>query len=228
MVITIDGPAGSGKSTVAAEVARRLGFSFLNTGHMYRAIGLAARRRQVDLSNGRELTFVAKLAKIEFDWNKSPPAVILNGEPVTHLLGGRDVSEAASYIALVPAIREIMVQQQRDIGAKLANVVTEGRDQGTIVFPNAEFKFYVDASPEERARRRYDQLRGRGEVVEFKEVLDQIIVRDKRDRERLVGPLEKPVDATEIDATRMDFEAVVNSIIAHVHTPQAAEGQAAR
>jgi cytidylate kinase len=221
MVITIDGPAGSGKSTVAAEVARRLGFSFLNTGHMYRAIGLAARRREIDLGNARELAYVAKLARVEFDWSKFPPAVILNGEPVTHLLGSRDVSEAASYVAVVPAVREIMVQQQRAVAGGLANVVTEGRDQGTIVFPNAAFKFYVDASPEERARRRYDQLRGRGETVAFQDVLDQIIVRDRRDRERLVGPLEKPVDAIAIDSTAMPFERVVESIVSHVQ-PQAA------
>ncbi|HEX8340534.1 MAG TPA: (d)CMP kinase [Tepidisphaeraceae bacterium] len=221
MVITIDGPAGSGKSTVAAEVARRLGFSFLNTGHMYRAIGLAARRRQIDLNNALELAFVARLARVEFDWTKFPPAVILNGEPVTHLLGSRDVSDAASYVAVVPAVREIMVQQQRAVVEKLTDVVTEGRDQGTIVFPRADFKFYVDASPEERARRRFDQLRGRGETVAFGEVLDQIIVRDKRDRERLVGPLEKPVDAVAIDSTAMGFEQVVGSIVSHVQ-PQAA------
>ena len=213
MVITIDGPAGSGKSTVAEEVARRLGIAFLNTGHMYRAIGLAARRREIDLNNQIELAYVAKHAKIEFDWSKFPPPVILNGERVTHLLGGRDVSEAASYVALVPAIRDQMVRQQREIGRELGDVVTEGRDQGTVVFPDATFKFYVDASPDERARRRFTQLRNRGERIDFQEVLDQILVRDRRDRERLVGPLEKPVDAIEIDSTRLDFDQVVRQII---------------
>ena len=220
MVITIDGPAGSGKSTVAEEVARRLGLSFLNTGHMYRAIGLAARRREIDLTNQIELAYVAKHAKIEFDWSKYPPPVILNGERVTHLLGGRDVSEAASYVALVPAIREQMVRQQREIGAHLGELVTEGRDQGTIVFPTAQFKFYVDASPEERARRRFVQLRNRAEQIEYKEILDQILVRDKRDRERLVGPLEKPKDAIEIDSTHLSFEDVVRHIIGLVETRQ--------
>ncbi|MGN6625403.1 MAG: (d)CMP kinase [Tepidisphaeraceae bacterium] len=218
MVITIDGPAGSGKSTVAEEVARRLGFSFLNTGHMYRAIGLAAQRRQVDLTNQLELTYVAKHARIEFDWGKYPPPVILNGERVTHLLGTREVSEAASYVALVPAIRELMVTQQRRLGDERGDVVTEGRDQGTIVFPNAEFKFYIDASPEERARRRFNQLRNRGEAIDFKDILDQIQARDKRDRERLVGPLEKPKDAIEIDSTALGFEAVVRHIIGMVET----------
>jgi cytidylate kinase len=221
MVITIDGPAGSGKSTVAEEVAKRLGLSFLNTGHMYRAIGLAARRREIDLSNQIELTYVAKHAKIEFDWSKYPPPVILNGEKVTHLLGGRDVSEAASYVAVVPAIREMMVKQQRQIGELIGDVVTEGRDQGTIVFPTAQFKFYVDASPEERARRRFNQLRARGEAIDFKDILDQILARDKRDRERLVGPLEKPKDAIAIDTTGMSFEDVVQHIIERVETRHA-------
>lgn len=213
MVITIDGPAGSGKSTVAEEVARRLGIAFLNTGHMYRAIGLAARRREIDLTNQIELAYVARHARIEFDWTKFPPPVVLNGEKVTHLLGGRDVSEAASYVALVPAIRDQMVRQQREIGRELVDLVTEGRDQGTIVFPDAAFKIYVDASPEERARRRFTQLRNRGERIDFQEVLDQILVRDKRDRERLVGPLEKPADALEIDSTKLDFDQVVRQII---------------
>lgn len=216
MIITIDGPAGSGKSTVAEEVARRLGFAFLNTGHMYRAIGLAARRREVDLNNPMELTFIARHAKIEFDWDQTPPGVILNGERVTHLLGSKEVSEAASYVAVVPQIRDMMVHQQQQIGQMLGNMVTEGRDQGTVVFPHADFKFYIDASPEERAHRRYNQMKNRGEKVEYKEVLDQILARDKRDRERLVGPLEKPKDAIEIDSTRISFEDVVRQILARV------------
>ncbi len=216
MVITIDGPAGSGKSTVAQEVARRLGYAFLNTGHMYRAIGLAARRKEIELSNEMELIFVARHCKIEFDWKKYPPTVYLNGEHVTHLLGSREVADAASYVAVVPAIRMMMVQQQRKLGRDLGNVVTEGRDQGTVVFPAAEFKFYVDASPEERARRRYNQLKSRSESVHYQEVLDQILARDKRDRGRLVGPLEKPADAIEIDSTNLPFEDVVNSIITTV------------
>jgi CMP/dCMP kinase len=213
MVITIDGPAGSGKSTVAEEVARRLGFSFLNTGNMYRALGLAAHRREVDLHNQIELVFVARLAKIEFDWSKYPPPVILNGEKVTHLLGTREASEAASYIAIIPQVREIMVQQQRQIAGERGNVVTEGRDQGTVVFPDAELKFYIDALPEERARRRYTQIKNRGEQADFKQLLDQIVARDKRDSERLIGPLEKPKDAIEIDSTVLSFEDVVRRIL---------------
>src|SRR6185369_16411389 len=112
-VITIDGPAGTGKSTVALTVARRLGFDFLDTGAMYRAIGLAALRRGTNLEDQRDLAFVARHAKIEFDWSKHPPGVLLNGEPVGHLLRGAEATRAASYVAVVPAIREVLVKQQR-------------------------------------------------------------------------------------------------------------------
>src|SRR6266487_2741407 len=151
MIITIDGPAGTGKSTVARVVAEQLTFDFLDTGAMYRAVGLEALRRNANLEDARELAFIARHARIEFDWTRHPPGVLLNGEPVGHMLRGSDATRAASYVAVVPAIREMLVQQQREIGQKLTNLVTEGRDQGSIVFPNAEFKFYLDAKPEERA-----------------------------------------------------------------------------
>ncbi len=162
MVITIDGPAGTGKSTVALAVAARLRFDFLDTGAMYRAVGLAALRRQVDLDDHRDLAYVARLAKVTFDWARHPPGVLLNGEPVGHLLRGGDCTRAASHIAVVPAVREMLVAQQRAIGADRGNVVTEGRDQGTVVFPDAELKVYLDADPAERARRRVAQLRQPG------------------------------------------------------------------
>src|SRR4051794_6750186 len=174
MVITIDGPAGTGKSTVALAVAERLGFDFLDTGAMYRAVGLEALRRQANLEDPRELAYIARHVKIDFDWSKRPPGLILNGEPVGHLLRGADATRAASYVAVVPAIREMLVQQQRHIGAEHRNIVSEGRDQGSIVFPDAEFKFYLDATPTERARRRAAQLRTRGEIVDPKEILGQI------------------------------------------------------
>src|SRR5207248_10635687 len=167
MVITIDGPAGTGKSSVALAVAQRLGFAFLDTGAMYRAVGLAAIRRNSNLENQRELTYIAKHARIEFDWSRHPPGVLLNGEPVGHMLGGSDATGAASYVAVVPAIREMLVQQQREIGKKLGKLVTEGRDQGSVVFPQADAKFYLDATPQERARRRVAQLRARGEIVDY-------------------------------------------------------------
>jgi len=137
MVITIDGPAGTGKSSVALAVAQRLGFAFLDTGAMYRAVGLAAIRRNSNLEDQRELIYIARHARIEFDWSRHPPGVLLNGEPVGHMLRGSDATRAASYVAVVPAIRQMLVEQQREIGKKLGNLVTEGRDQGSVVFRDA-------------------------------------------------------------------------------------------
>src|SRR5918997_6378970 len=189
MVITIDGPAGTGKSSVALAVAERLGFDFLDTGAMYRAIGVAALRKQINLEDARELAFVARHARIEYDFTKHPPGVLMNGEPVGHLLRGAEATRAASYVAQVPAIREVLVADQQKIGRERKNLVTEGRDQGTVVFPHAELKFYLDADPAERARRRVAQLRSRGEVVDYHEILNQIVARDRRDAARSVGPL---------------------------------------
>src|SRR3954463_8915783 len=178
MVITIDGPAGTGKSTVSRAVAQRLGFDFLDTGAMYRAVGLAAIRRGASMDNPRELAFVGEHCKVEFDWAKSPPGVLLNGEAVGHLLRGTEATEAAKYVAQIPAIRNKLVEEQRRIGREHGRLLTEGRDQGSVVFPDAEFKFFLTATPEERAHRRARELRGRGEIVDEKEILRQIIDRD--------------------------------------------------
>jgi cytidylate kinase len=214
MIITIDGPAGTGKSTVALAVAQRLSFDFLDTGAMYRAIGLAAIRREVDLHDARALAYVAKLARIDFDWSVHPPRLLLNDEPVAHLLRAGDATRAASFVAIVPAIRETLVNQQRRIGIERGNIVTEGRDQGTVVFPNAELKIYLDADPRERARRRVAQLRSRGEVVDFNEILNDIVARDRRDATRAVGPLSVAADAIVLDTTHLSEPQVVDAIVA--------------
>jgi len=214
MVITIDGPAGTGKSTVAHEVANRLGFDFLDSGAMYRAVGLAALRRGVNLEDARELAFVAKHAKIVYDFAKHPPGVLLNGEPVGHHLRSADATRAASYVAVVPAIREMLVAQQQEIGRQRPDLVTEGRDQGSVVFPDAELKFYLDATPQERARRRVAQLRARGEIVDYQEILNNILARDHRDATRATGPLVVPADAETIDTTAITQSDVIERIVA--------------
>ncbi len=222
MVITIDGPAGTGKSSVARAVAERLGFDFLDTGAMYRAIGLEAVRREANLEDQRELTFIARHAKIDFDWNKKPPTVLLNGDTVGHLLRGSEATRAASYVAVVPAIREMLVAQQRFIGSQRTHLVTEGRDQGSIVFPDAGFKFYLDATPQERARRRATQLRHRGEIVDIQQLLGEIVSRDRRDASRPVGPLAIPEGSEVIDTTTLTEGQVVDHIVSHV---QSSEGE---
>jgi cytidylate kinase len=214
MIITIDGPAGTGKSTVAHTVAQELGFDFLDTGAMYRAVGLAALRRHANLDDARELAYVARLAKITFDFSVQPPAVSMNGEPVGHLLRAGEATRAASFVAAVPAVRELLVRQQQEIGRDRPNLVTEGRDQGTVVFPHADLKFYLDATPVERVRRRANQLRARGELVDLAQLQKQITARDTGDASRAVGPLAIPKGSEVIDTTSLSLQDVVNRIVA--------------
>ena len=226
MLITIDGPAGTGKSTVARKVAERLGFDFLDTGAMYRAVALEALRRQIDLNNARELGFVARHCRIAFDFGRRPPMLLLNGEPVGPHLRGSEVTSAASRVAAAPAVRQQLVAQQQRIAAEHGNLVTEGRDQGTAVFPSAELKVYLDAAPAERARRRVAQLRARGEHASLENVLRDIHERDQRDSSRSVGPLAVPKDAAVIDTTNMSEDQVVDRIVelARARMPQAPSG----
>jgi len=223
MIITIDGPAGTGKSTVARKVAERLSFDFLDTGAMYRAVALEVLRRKTDLHDARELGFVAKHCRISFDWTKRPPLMLLNGEPVSHLLRGSEVTSAASHVAAVPSVRQMLVEEQQRIGADHGNLVTEGRDQGTVVFPDAALKFYLDATPAERARRRVAQLRARGELPNSEEVLREIIERDQRDSTRAVGPLTVPPGAEVIDTTDLTEDQVVDRIVDRAKSRLAAE-----
>jgi cytidylate kinase len=222
MIITIDGPAGTGKSSVAHAVAEQLGFDFLDTGAMYRAIGLAAIRRKVNFADTRELAYVAGVARIVFDFSQHPPALLLNGEPVSHLLRSGEATRAASAVAQVPAIRRLMVQQQKEIGAQRPNLVSEGRDQGTVVFADAALKFYLDATPAERARRRAIQLRSRGEIVDVAQLQREIVERDTRDATRDIGPLIIPAGATVIDTTHLSQQQVIEEIVAHSrrHSPK--------
>lgn len=213
MVITIDGPAGTGKSTVARQVAERLRYAFLDTGAMYRAIGLEALRRNADLTNERELEFVARHCRIEFDWTVDPPCVVLNGERVSHLLRSGEATRAASFVAVVPAVRAMMVEQQRKIGNARRMMVTEGRDQGSVVFPDAELKVFLSATPEERARRRAAELRGRGEIVDVAEIKRQIEDRDHRDSTRATAPLRQPAGSVLLDTTSKTIPQVVDEIV---------------
>jgi cytidylate kinase len=228
MIITIDGPAGTGKSSVAQAVASRLGFDFLDTGAMYRALGLEAIRREAQLDDHRELAFIARHARIEFDWSRKPPQVLLKGEPVGHLLRGADATRAASFIAVVPEIREVLVREQQRIGHERPNLVTEGRDQGTVVFPDAGLKFYLDATAAERARRRVAQLRSRGEIVDPQEILRQIEERDTRDKSRKIAPLAPAADARVVDTTHLTQDQVVELIVAAADQLTATDGSRSR
>jgi cytidylate kinase len=213
MIITIDGPAGTGKSTVAQAVAERLGFDFLDTGAMYRAVALAALRKQVALDDSNGLGALAESLQIRFDWKRRPPELLLDGEAVSALLRGAETTRAASKVAAIPAVRHKLVAEQRQIAREHGRLVTEGRDQGSAVFPDAALKIYLRATPRERARRRVQQLAQRGEIVDLNIVLSEITERDARDASRSVGPLTVPQGAVEIDTTSITQDQVIEKIV---------------
>lgn len=213
MIITIDGPAGTGKSSVSQEVARRLGLGFLDTGAMYRAIALAAIRRGVRLDDADALGTLAESVKVDFDWFATPPRVRLDGEDVADQIRTEEVSSGASKVAVVPRVRTAMVKLQQDVGRNRPQLVTEGRDQGTVVFPRAELKIYLDATPEERAKRRKLQLEAKGEKVDYAKLLEQIRERDARDSGRSVAPLSAAADARRIDTTTLTQQQVTDCIV---------------
>lgn len=211
IVITIDGPAGAGKSTVARELARRLGFQYLNTGAMYRAATLAAiRQGRLDDPPDRLADFVRSLS-IQLEGDR----VFLNGEDVTDEIRRRDVTELVKKLANTPAVREVMVSLQR-AAARGKNVVAEGRDQGSVVFPDAVVKFFLTADIEERARRRLRDHEQLGESLPLEVVIEEIKRRDEADRNRDVGPLVIPSGAVVIDTTNMSVDEVVNRMLAVV------------
>lgn len=213
MIITIDGPAGTGKSSVSQEVARRLGYDFLDTGAMYRAIGLAAVRAGVSLDDADALGNLAEKVSVDIDWSMRPPSVRLDGEVVADLIRTEQASNAASKVAVVPRVREAMVRLQQEVGRVRPDLVTEGRDQGTVVFPRAGMKIYLDAAAHERAKRRQLQLEAKGEKVNFDKLLAQICERDARDSGRTHSPLCAADDACVIDTTSLSQEEVTQRIV---------------
>lgn len=211
LIITLDGPAGSGKSTVSRQLAQRLGLEFLDTGAMYR--GIAAACIDLGIDTATDPQAVAELSRhchIEFNWQPEPPTLLINGKDVTNRLRDADVSAAVSDIAAIGSVRDVLVQEQRRIGKMHPRLVTEGRDQGSVVFPNAQVKFFVDAKPEVRAKRRADQIRATGREADEAEILRKIVARDERDSSRKDGPLIKPDDAEVIDTSELPLDEVLN------------------
>ncbi len=204
MIVTIDGPAGAGKSSAARELARRLGCRFLDTGAMYRAVTLAAKQCGLDLTDADRLAEMVHHIRVELTGNR----VLLDGHDVTKELRTFDITTSIQYAADNPAVRAQLVGWQR-AAAVGADVVTEGRDQATVVFPQAECKIFLTADEQERAQRRYRELVDRGEQVTFDEVLTAQQIRDERDRTRPVGALVKADDAIEISTDGMTPEQVV-------------------
>jgi cytidylate kinase len=209
IIITIDGPAGTGKSTVARQLAQRLGLDFLDTGAMYRAATAIALDRGIDVADIETLCRVVADADLHFDWSCDPPAMLAWLVPMDARIRDADVTAMVSRVAAISALRQHMVRKQRLIAEQHPRLVTEGRDQGSVVFPDAAIKFYLDASAQIRTQRRAEQMRSEGRTVDAAQLLAEIIERDRIDSSRHDGPLICPADAVVIDTSGLELDAVV-------------------
>jgi CMP/dCMP kinase len=216
MVITIDGPAGSGKSTAARRLAEALGIAYLDSGATYRAVALKAIAAGADFADEPALERLARGAGIRLLPGPRGTRVFLDGRDVTADIRTPEVSARASELARLPAVRAILVELQRRLAAELGDIVAEGRDQGSVVFPDADVKFYLDAAPAVRAGRRREELLAAGREVAAEEVLRDVLRRDERDRTRDASPLVQPPGALVVDTSNLDIDEMVAALQAAV------------
>ncbi len=215
MVITIDGPAGSGKSTIARQAAQELGAVFLDTGAMYRAVTFAAIEAGLDLQDESGVVAMMEARDFRFTAGDSHMHVAVDGQDISREIREPDVTTKVKYIAASGLVRAVLVRWQQEFAGQYDRVVTEGRDQGTVVFPDAAKKFFLTAGLKERARRRMKELQDKGKEVCLDELIEAIHQRDESDRNRKVGPLRKADDAIEVDTTNMTIEEVVQALVSH-------------
>jgi cytidylate kinase len=211
LIIAIDGPSGAGKSTVAKALAKRLGYVYIDTGAMYRAVALTAKEKAISIEDGRALGRLASALNIIFIMVGKKTHVFCNEEDMTEAIRSPEISLLASEISKRKGVRKALVRMQRRMGRE-GGVVLEGRDIGTVVFPNADVKFYLDAETEERARRRFNELKGKGIRGNLKKTLQEVMQRDHSDMHRIHSPLKKAVDAMLIDSTHWSIEEVVKEM----------------
>ncbi|MGF1737160.1 (d)CMP kinase [Photobacterium satsumensis] len=221
-VITVDGPSGAGKGTLCMLLAEKLGWKLLDSGAIYRVLALAALHHGVDLESEDALVPLAAHLDVQFVAEGELVKVILEGEDVSGELRKEETGMAASKVAALPRVREALLRRQRAF-SEAPGLVADGRDMGTVVFPQAEVKFFLDASAEERANRRMKQLQQKGLDVSFDHLLKEIQERDDRDRNRAVAPLRPAADALVLDSTEMSIDQVIELALAHIETKLSAE-----
>ena len=215
MIVAIDGPAGSWKGTITKNVERKLGFLNLDTGATYRCVALETLRNNLRLDQETEIIKIAKNIKIEIDNKRDKDIIYLNGEDVSTKIREKEVTAIVSQVSSIISVREELVKVQRNL-AKGKNVIVEGRDIGTVVFPNADLKIYLDASEEIRAQRRYKENQEKGIDMTYEEVLENVRMRDYNDMHKKVGALKKAEDAIIIDSTNLTIEEVTDKVIEEI------------
>ncbi len=214
-IVAIDGPAGSGKSTVSKLIAEKLGLLYIDTGAMYRALTLKAMARKIDLEDGEALTRLARDTKIDLLNVSGSLKIFLDGEDVSGLIRTSELTNNVKFIARVPGVRQEMVNLQRAIGGR-SSAVLEGRDIGTVVFPEAKFKFYLDADVEERSKRRHKELLAADQKASLSDIKNDVVNRDESDMKRNVGALKKASDAVFIDTTDLSIEEVTETLLSYI------------